>query len=323
MHVTVRSAQAVEVRMLSHSIVQFFYIFKFDGPIFHIMKSSIALLVVAALASGARSTGAATETCSAEANAVAEARGHLNSFDSFELTYFDGRGLAEIPRTLLATAGRFPGGAGFTDTRLSSDEFSALKGTGDLAKNLNRAPILNHNGHIIGQSATISRYLARHLGLFGANEADAGQIDSICEHFVDVKAAYRKIIPYKSTQTDDEKKAALALWFDTPATPVLENRKERQLQWFLDQVERFLPGDGYAVGGRPSLADACIFNKLGEHAPELCTDKAVSCTGEPFGDISAMSRTLEKYPKLKAVVDHFKNSPGMKHYLATRGVMKF
>merc|ERR1711971_1003894 len=81
---------------------------------------------------------------------------------TFELTYFDGRGLAEVSRTLLVTSGRFPG-EGFEDVRLSRDEFDSRKGTGDLAKNLNRVPILNHNGHVIGQSAAINRYLARVL----------------------------------------------------------------------------------------------------------------------------------------------------------------
>ena len=44
-------------------------------------------------------------------------------------SYFDGRGLAEVSRTLFATAGRFSG-QGFTDVRLSSEEFATLRDSG-------------------------------------------------------------------------------------------------------------------------------------------------------------------------------------------------
>lgn len=251
-----------------------------------------------------------------DGNAVAEAAQHLHSFDKFELTYFDGRGLAEVARTLFVTAGRAPG-SGFADIRLSGDEFKEKKGSGDLATNLNRVPVLNHNGHVIGQSASINRYVAKVLGFFGKDDLEAAAIDSFCEHVVDIKAAYRKLIPYKAEMSDEEKAAALSLWFDTPAEPALEGRKERQLQWFLGQVEGLLPGDGYAVGGRPSLVDAYLFNMLAEQEPEL------GIKGEPFESLEATTRVLNLFPKLQIVLDTFGGSPGMLHYLATRGTMGF
>lgn len=240
---------------------------------------------------------------------------HLQSFDSFTLTYFDGRGLAEVSRTLLATAGRFPG-QGFTDVRLSGEEFAALRdsGTGDLAANLNRTPVLNHNGLVIGESKAIARYLSKQLGLFGANDADAAKIDAICEHIVDIQAAYRKVVPYKNEFTQEEQATADAVWFETPPSPELDGRKNRQLQWFLAAVENLLPGDGYTVGGRPSLADAYFFNMLGEHAAEVTPARK----GEPFGSLAGVAAVLAEHPKLKAVVETFRSSPGMTHYLASR-----
>jgi len=65
-------------------------------------------------------------------------------FDAFSLTYFDGRGLAEVARTLFATVGRFPG-HGYEDVRVTKEEFSDLKDRDVLAQNLNRLPILQHN----------------------------------------------------------------------------------------------------------------------------------------------------------------------------------
>jgi glutathione S-transferase len=248
----------------------------------------------------------------------AHALNYMHKFDQFSLTYFDGRGLAEVTRTLFATVGRYPG-SGFTDVRLTRDQFNEMKGKGELAKNLNRVPILTHNGRMIGQSSSINRYLAKALGLLGANEDDAAQIDSLCEHIVDIKSAWRKLVPYGKDMTDEETQSANKLWFDTPASPALDDRKERQLQWFLEQVERTLPGDGFAVGGRPSLADAHLFNMLGEHASEVLP----ASKAEPFGSLADTAGALAKYPKLLAVVHAFKNSPGMKHYLGNRGHMGF
>lgn len=275
------------------------------------MSLTIASLLIAGMASAS-----ALESCGDHASPVKNAAQYIHRFDQFKLTYFDGRGLAEIPRTLFATVGRFPG-EGFEDVRLDSEGFGGLKGTGDLAKNLNRLPVLNHNGAVIGQSKAISRYLAAEFGLLGTTGEEAAQIDAITEHVADIQAAYRKLFPYKNTMTDDEKAAAYEVWFETPSSPALDNRGERQLQWFLEQVENIIPDDGFCVGGRPSLADAFFFNLLGEHAPEA------GKTGEPFGNLEGVTSVLSKFPKVNRVVTTFKSSPGMEHYLKTRGHMNW
>jgi len=249
--------------------------------------------------------------------ATAETQAYLSKFDSFQITYFNGRGLAEIPRTIFATVGKFPG-HGFENVLLTRDEFNQRKGSGDLAKNLNRVPILNHNGNVVGQSNSIARYLSNNFGLLGTNAAEASQIDSMCEHVVDIKAAFRKVFPYGKKLTNEERAEAELIWFNTPSMPALEGRAERQLHWFLEQVEGFLPGDGFAVGGRPSMADAYFFNLLGEHAAELPEAK-----GAPFGNLEATKKVLQQFPKLRGVVKAFRQSPGMTYYLANRHPMEF
>lgn len=269
--------------------------------------TKVALLTLLAVVS-AEDAG----TCAAGAASAQLA--HAAAFDSFRLSYFDGRGLAEVPRTLFAMAGLFPGN-GFEDVRMTRAEFAAARGEGDLAKNLDRVPVLNHNGAVIGQSNAINRYLARRFNLLGANEVEAAQIDAMTEHIADIKGAYRKLFPYGAELTAETAEANSKTWFDTPAAPPLDGRAERQLQWFLGHVESTLPGDGYSVGARPSLADACFFNLLGEHAPEVEDKKK----GEPFGSLERTASVLEGFPKLKAVVETFRASPGIQHYLSVRG----
>ena len=242
------------------------------------------------------------------------AQAYIESFDTFTLTYFDGRGLAEVTRTIFATVGRFPGN-GYTDTRLTRDEFDVLKSHGDLAKNLQRVPVLNHNGDVLGQSSTINRYLARKFGMLGQEEAEAAAIDSLCEHVNDIKSAYRKLFPYKMELTEEEKQKNYDIWFMTSATPVLEGRKERQLQWFLEKIEILLDGNGYSIGARPSLADAYLYNLLGEQAPELNSPKGEGW----FQNRTGTDFVLTMFPKLNEVVSTFGSSPGMEHWLSTRG----
>lgn len=237
-----------------------------------------------------------------------------------ELIYFDGRGLAEVPRTLFATAGLFPG-EGYADTRLSGDEFKAMKEAGTLPKeNMNRLPILKYDGAHIGQSAAIARYVAQQLGFLGRNELEGAKIDAYCEDIVDLKAAYRKVVPYRSKLTEEEMKEAKDKWFDTPSSPPRDDRSERQLRWFLDHLEYLAGDDGYAVGGSTSLADAYLFNLLRENAPELDDPEY----GQPFGDKARVDELLAaSYPKLLKVVDTFGNTHGMKKWLDSRGPQGF
>ena len=44
-----------------------------------------------------------------------------------------------------------------------------------------------------GQSKSIERYLARRVGLYGANELEAAQIDSFGEHLRDLKDLHGKV----------------------------------------------------------------------------------------------------------------------------------
>ena len=64
-----------------------------------------------------------------------------------------------------------------------------------------------------------------------------------------MKDAWRKLVPYGNKMSDDEMELATKEWFSTPPTPVIEGKKERQLQWFLTHLEGYM-GDNFAVGGR-------------------------------------------------------------------------
>merc|ERR1719453_932897 len=100
------------------------------------MEKSLKCVVVLLILLVAR--GSSAESCDSKAESCG------NAEDTWELTYFDGRGLAEITRTLFAARHMYAG-RGFTDTRLSREQMTQMREDGLLEFNLNRVPILKHN----------------------------------------------------------------------------------------------------------------------------------------------------------------------------------
>ena len=123
-----------------------------------------------------------------------------------ELMYWNGRGLMEVPRMLLALAGKFPkGGEGgdYVDGRYTTDEVynDTVKPLDDAAKakltnwNLGRMPMLFAGGSAVGQAAAINHYLADSLGYLGSNPMEAAQIIAIQEAIKECSTAYRGVVP--------------------------------------------------------------------------------------------------------------------------------
>jgi len=238
---------------------------------------------------------------------------------NLKLMYFNGRGLMEVPRMLLATVGKFAP-ADFEDFRFKShDDFFEAQKTGELGhENMNRVPLCMHLGKTIGQGKAINRYLAKVFGLAGATDIETAMIDNICEHVDEIGVAFGKVMPYGNEFKDEEKAAIVKVWLDTPAEEGNKERSKRALRWHLTHLEHCVGDDGYSFGGKPTLADALMFNKLGDHVPSL-GDK-----GDPFEvNKSLTDAVLADYPKIRKIVDTFGSSAGMKKYLSDRGAQNF
>ena len=198
------------------------------------------VVVITLMLSQCSTVSAVTDGSCSDPAELHSARCHTDdsskSDEKFTLTYFDGRGLAELSRYVFALAGKFPPD-GYTDVRLNKKTFAAGSATGAFKANLGRVPILEHKGRSIGQSGPVARFLAKEFGLMGADAWEAAEIEGICEHVTDVKAAFKKVVGEHETPGADKAdkeanlKAARQVWFNTPSHPVIEGRRERQLQW--------------------------------------------------------------------------------------------
>ena len=183
---------------------------------------------------------------------------------TLKLTYFNIRGLAETARILFAI-----GGEEYEDFRypleiidmskyeMNKEEFEKDKAEGKLVHSLNKLPFLTVDGYVCGsdeeqpadtsviisQSKAIERFLAKRFNLMGENNVQFAMIDSICECVRDFKDMYQKV----RALTGEEREKGMNEWF----TVTLVDK--------LKLLENIIGSDGYAVGGKLSLADVVLF----------------------------------------------------------------
>jgi len=152
------------------------------------------------------------------------------------LTYFNGRGRAELSRLILADAK-----VDYVDSRI--DDHAALKAEGKLA--YGQLPLYEEGNWRIVQSITIARYLARKHGYYGKTDKEGAEADLIIDGVIDMNAARF------AAKTDEEKakveKEVIPKWLDA-FTAILQKNHEGK-QWF--------------VGDNITFADLSVFNALG------------------------------------------------------------
>jgi glutathione S-transferase len=219
----------------------------------------------------------------------------------FQLKYFNARGAAEGCRLIFAIAEE-----DYEDTRyeitpgtMEAPAFKAAKENGDLAMNLNRAPVLiTPEGVTIGQSKAIERFLARRFGMMGIDDVEAALIDCIAEHCRDVKDAQmrKRFSMFVKDRTDEEKEQAQKEWFETEM-PVLLAKIEAS-------VKQGATSKGFAVGSSISYADMSIYSLLKECFPayqEATLQAANDCPllleiCESFSDNPKVCQWMEQRP---------------------------
>ena len=220
--------------------------------------------------------------------------------------YWAGRGLMEVPRFCLAIAGKE-----YEDWRLQGD-YDATKGMGNaLDANLGRLPTIDCVDGTIGQSSAINFYIASECGLMGSSTFEAAKIIEFGEHLKELQMAFRKLVPYGS----EPKEEALATFFDSEVATDYEGPADqtkssgRQLKWYLYRMEKLIGDDGFAVGGKLSLADVQLYNTFADKLGVL---------SEPFTSAARTDAALDKCPKIKACIASVANHENVKKWLEER-----
>ena len=233
----------------------------------------------------------------------------MSAAKKLKCNYWPGRGLMEVPRFCLAIAGK------------EYEDWRCTEGTAGMGNaldaNLGRLPTFDCAEGTIGQSAAINYYVASECGLMGSTTFEAAKIIEFSEHVKELNSAFRALVPWGS----EPKEEAMTTFFDSDEATDYEGpadgskRSGRQLKWFVGRMEKLVGSDGFAVGGKLSLADVLLYN--------MFADKLAPGKGEPFNSAARTDLALEKCPKLKACIASVAEHENVKKWLETRATLPY
>lgn len=212
----------------------------------------------------------------------------MSASDIPTLTYFDIRGLAELPRLLLAA-----GDVKYVDDRIpfsKKEDGSYDRGNWEerkLSLPYHQAPVFTVGGVMIPQSSAIIRYISKKYHLDGDNEIEAALVDAAYEAVLDIRKGF-------FTARGDAAKTAEFWSKSFPA----------QLATLSNNVQ----GSSSSVwftGKKMTYADVAIYYTLWVLSTE---------------NKEAVEAGFAANPKLKAIFDAVEKDPKVAAYLAQRKV---
>lgn len=214
------------------------------------------------------------------------------SDDKFTLVYFNGKGLAETSRLILAIAGvdyedfRYP--IEVLDWKTYSfkrELFEQHKKEGKFIKSMGKLPYLQINDQIISQSKSIERFLAKKFNLYGKNDIQEAQIDSICEYIRDFKTEYQGYRKFEG----EEREKQMIIWF------------EEVLPTKLLMLDRIIDSN-YSVGDQLSLADIVIYSFITQF----------------FDNQEAVRNSISDIPNISSIVNNIDNLESVQNWIKNR-----
>jgi len=198
------------------------------------------------------------------------------------LTYFNGRGLAEFSRLLLAEAG-----VAYEDKRIERKDFEVLKATGCFP--FGQVPIYQQGTFILPQSLAIARYIAHEHDLYGSSSEEAAVADSVVDAvFGDLGTAWRTV----NYEKNEEKKAEAKVKFENEILP-------RWTSLFDSFIKSNQWKSGWVVGNKISFADIALF-----HIFDTLLKTYPTC--------------LNNTPELKALVERVAQRPAIAKWVRER-----
>merc|ERR1711963_443362 len=208
-------------------------------------------------------------------------RFQIENMPSYKLTYFDGKGRAELCRLVFAAAGQE-----YEDKRISREEWPEFKAKTPLGQ----IPVLEVDGKMFGQSVAIASYLAKQFGLMGDNALDELTVNQVVMLIQDfIEAAVRVF-----REKDDARKAELQKEFS-----------EVEIPKYLGILGKLLKenGSGYFVGDKLSLADLAVYAMTSD-----LEGRTPGCM-DGFNDLKAHQEKVLSNDKLKTYIDNRKPTP--------------
>ncbi|KAG7387318.1 hypothetical protein PHYPSEUDO_014497 [Phytophthora pseudosyringae] len=189
-----------------------------------------------------------------------------------KLTYFDGKGRAELSRMIFNY-----GGVAFTDSRIAHADFAALKPTLPFGQ----VPVLEVDGTVYSQSMAIVRYAAKIAGLYPSDALEALKVDMFSFSMGDLEEPF---VDFMFKTSDEAEKAQKKKTFIEETVPK-----------FLAALEKMVAGK-FILGDKLSYADLqfvdVVDNKLKWAFPDFKVDA--------FPKLAALLSNVKAEPKVAA-----------------------
>nr|AAG44695.1 glutathione S-transferase Ia [Onchocerca volvulus] len=197
--------------------------------------------------------------------------------EKYTLTYFNGRGRAEVIRLLFALAN-----VSYEDNRITRDEWKYLKPRTPFG----HVPMLNVSGNVLGESHAIELLLGGRFGLLGTNDWEEAKIMAVV---LNIDELFQKLIPW-THEKNTTKKAEL-----------FRNLSESDVMPFLGRYEKFLKESttGHIVGNKVSVADLTVFNMLMTLDDEVKLEEYPQLASfvNKIGQMPGIKEWIKKRPK--------------------------
>jgi len=174
-------------------------------------------------------------------------------------------------------------GKKYTDERIDFGEFGARKSSMPYGQ----VPLLEYDGVTICQSITITRFLATECGLAGKDNLENAKIDEVVDAVSDLLTARNGFVFESDAKLKEEK---IAKFKNETAPNALKNLEATLTR----------RGGQYFSGRVTSWADLHFFAIM-EH-------------------VMGAGVTLDKFPKLKNLMERTREIPNIKKWLAERPV---
>ena len=204
---------------------------------------------------------------------------------TYKLTYFDGRGRAEIIRFVFAQAG-----VKYEDNRIEGAKWPVLKPNTPFGT----LPILEVDGAMLGGSIPIARFVAQRCGVAGSNDVENAMIDGICDSAMGMLDT---VVDTYLLEKDEEKKAATK-------KKILETTIPNCLGFLEKQINTNKSPGGWLVGSKVTYADFYLYT-----ATNML--KAVD------------EKVLEKFPAITKMKEAVEALPNIAKWLKERPVTSF
>ena len=190
----------------------------------------------------------------------------------YKLTYFNGRGRAELTRLIFAQAG-----VQYEDKRIAKEEWPELK-----PKTPNGfLPILEIDGKTLPGSIPIARFVAERFGLAGSNDIENTEIAGVMDCLTDLVTSFLKVLFEK----DETRKAELKKKFDEEDGPK-----------FLSFLEKRVT-DGWLYGSKVTYVDIAFWD-ISQRLP-----------AEVFAKYPGLKSVKENVEALPNIAQWIKNRP--------------